>query len=147
MKTQISNLINGSSNTLRNINAAKYANNTIGTHNGQPNTPTMGGTPTTEREAVAAAVAVENPESMSIRANGVELTLTRHSSTTGKTWTWDADITGEQYAQIAGMAAPTWKSGASYSLQILKDGTVALYATSGKKGFSVTLGEEFIEIL
>lgn len=147
MKTQISNLINGSSNTIRNINAAKYADNIIGTHNGQPNTPALGGTPTKEREAIAAAVAVENPESMSIKANGVVLNLTRHSSTSGKTWTWDADITGEQYAQIAGMAAPTWKSGASYSIQILKDCTVALYATSGKKGFSVTLGEEFIEIL
>lgn len=147
MKTQISNLINGSSNTLRNINAAKYANNTIGTINGQPNTPAMGGTPTKERETVAAAVASENPESMSIRANGVELTLTRHSSTSGKTFAWGADITGEQYAQIAGMAAPTWKSGESYSIQILKDCTVALYATSGKKGFSVILGEEFIEIL
>lgn len=147
MKTQISNLINGSSNTLRNINAAKYANNTIGTHNGQPNTPAMGGTTTKERETVAAAVASENPESMNILANGVALTLTRLTSTTGKTWTWGADITAEQYAQIAGMAAPTWKLGASYSIQILQDCTVALYATSGKKGFSVTLGEEFIEIL
>lgn len=147
MKTQISTLINGSSNTIRNINAAKYAYNIIGTHNGSSNTPAMGGTHTNEREAIAAAVAAENPESMNIKANGVVLNLTRHSSTSGKTWTWDADITAEQYSQIAGMAAPTWKAGASYSIQILKDCTVALYAASGKKGFSVTLGEEFIEIL
>lgn len=93
MKTQINTLINGSSNTLRNINAAKYADNVLGTHNGQPNTPALGGTPATEREAVAAAVAVENPESMNIKANGVVLNLTRHSSTSGKTWAWDADIT------------------------------------------------------
>lgn len=147
MKTQINTLINGSSNTIRNINAAKYADNTIGTNNGQPNTPAMGGTPSKERETVSAAVATENPESMSIRANGIAITLTRHTSSNGKTWTWDANITGEQFSKISGIVAPTWKAGASYAIQIQMDCTVALYATSGKKGFSLILGEEFIEIL
>ncbi len=149
MKTQISNLINGSENTVRNLSASKYAANSVGFHN-KPNVPVNGGTPTAERNEIALRVAAENPGSLHIRANGVELSLTRHNSTSGKSWRWEAEITSAQYASITGSEAPVWShKGArnSYGITVNMDCTVAVYATSGKKDCNVILGEEFIEIL
>lgn len=149
MKTQISNLINGSENTVRNLSASKYADNHVGFHN-KPNVPVNGGTPAAERNEIALRVAVENPGSLHIRANGVELSLTHHNSTSGKSWNWEAEITAAQYASITGKEAPVWAhKGAcnSYSIMVNGDCTVTVYATSGKKGCDIILGEEFIEIL
>lgn len=149
MKTQISNLINGSENTVRNLSASKYADNPVGFHN-KPNVPVNGGTPSAERNEIALSVAAENPGSLHIRANGVELSLTRHNSTSGKYWSWEAEITAAQYAAITGNEAPVWAhKGArnSYRIMVNGDCTVAVYATSGKKGCDIILGEEFIEIL
>lgn len=43
MKTQINTLINGSENTVRNLNAEKYAKNPIGFFSGKTNGPEFGG--------------------------------------------------------------------------------------------------------
>lgn len=149
MKTQISSLINGSENTVRNLSASKYVANPVGFHF-KSNVPANGGTPTAEREDVALRVASENPESLHILASGVELSLSRHNSTSGKSWRWEAEITAAQYASITGSEAPVWThKGArnSYGITVNMDCTVAVYATSGKKDCNVILGEEFIEIL
>lgn len=102
MKTQISNLINGSEHTIRNLTAEKYTTNPVGFYNYKNNSPMNGGTPTEEREETAKAVAAENPVQMHVIANGVELILARHNSTTGKSWCWECSVTAEQYTAIVG---------------------------------------------
>lgn len=79
MKTQISNLINGSENTVRNLSAEKYLTNPIGFYTGKPNVPQFGGTPSKTRNEIAQKVSAENPEELSIEANGMRLTLNRYN--------------------------------------------------------------------
>ena len=146
MKTQISSLINGSEFTIRNMLAEKYCSNAVDFFN----KPKLGGTTVEERTRIAMDVARENPDEMKVRANGVELTLSRNNSLSGKSWSWEAPITREQYAEISGKVAPFWThAGAvnTYYIRIFMDCTIELHATSGRKGNTVYLGEEFIEIL
>ena len=150
MKTQISNLVNGSENTLRNLAAEKYVTNPVGFFNGKNNTPQKGGSTSEARKEIANKVEMENPSDMHIIANGIDLTLTRHNSLSGKSWRWEADITAEQYAAITRTVAPEWThKGADnrYGLIIHGDCSVEVWASSGKKGFFRILGEEFIEII
>ena len=150
MKTQISNLINGSENTMRDIANSKYANNPIGFFCGNSNMPQLGGTPTAIRKAVADKIGAENPEAMHISIRGVDLTLARINSTTGKSWRWESPISAEQYTFITGIDAPIWThAGAQneYGIIVNGDCTVEVFATSGKKGLTTIIGEEFIEIL
>ena len=149
MKTQINTLINGSENTVRNLNAEKYLTNPIGFYSGKPNVPEFGGTPAKTRNEIAQRVSAENPEELSIEANGIGLTLNRHNSISGKTWRWEAPLTAEQYAAIVGEVAPVWSHhGAvnTYGTIVSADCTVEVWASSGKKGFYRVLGEEFITI-
>lgn len=150
MKTQICNLINGSENTIRDLSSDKYIDNPIGFFCGKSNVPQNGGTPTPERIAVAKAVSEENPGNMRIVARGINISLTRHNSISGKSWGWQAEITQEQYRILVGEEAPMWthKNAVNrYSLSIHDDCTVIINAESGKKGYYRILGEEFIEIL
>ncbi len=149
MKTQISDLINGSEFTIRDLNAEKYTSNPIGFYNGHENTPKLGGTPTAEREAVASKVALENPAEMHVRINGVDLTLLRHTSASGKSWRWTSEITPNQYEEIVGSLSVWTHKGATnaYEIEIAQDCTVTAYAMSGRKGFSRIIGEEFVAIL
>lgn len=149
MKTQITDLINGSERTIRNLNAAKYESNPIGFYNFKENAPKLGGTPLLERKALADIVDAENPGDMVITANGVDLTLTRYTSTTGKSWRWESKLSAAQFKAISGKEAPVWfhaRANNSYSIIINGDCTVQLFATSGKKGIDYVLGEEFIII-
>lgn len=150
MKAQISNLINGSEKTVRNLAAEKYATNPVGFFNGKNNVPQNGGSTSAARQAVAVKVSQENPADMNIIANGVELTLVRHNSTTGKSWRWEADITAEQYATIVGDIAPEWHhKGAEnhYGIIIYDNCSVEVWASSGKKGLTRIIGEEFVKII
>lgn len=150
MKTQINNLINGSENTIRNLSSSKYNANPVGSYSGKTNVPQFGGTPTSERKAVAAKVAEENPGNLIIEVRGIVLTLARHNSLSGKSWSWEAEITPDQYTAITGLAAPAWShKGADnkYSVMITQDCTVEVYAASGKKGFARTLDEAYVAIL
>ena len=146
MKTQITNLINGSEFTVRNINAEKYISNPVT----NSNKPANGGTPLDEREAIVKAVADENPSDLHILANGVELTLTRHNSLSGRLQDWFTEISAEQYEAIIGTPAPTWShKGAKnqYGIRVNCDCTVSIEAGSGKKSCDRVVGEEFIVIL
>lgn len=150
MKTQISNLINGSNKTIRDNSAEKYAGNPVGFYNTRENTPKFGGTPLLDRMAIAKKVGAENPGDLHIIANGVAMTLTRHDSTTGKSWSWNAQITAEEFTAITGKDTPVWShKGANntYSIYIAMDCTVTVYATSGRKEYSCILGEEFVTIV
>lgn len=149
-KTQISNLINGSENTLRDLASVKYVNNPIGFYTGKNNVPQLGGTPAAIRNAVANKVSAENPETMHINVRGVDLNLARYSSTSGQTWWWAAYITAEQFSLITGYKAPIWthkKANNNYCIVVNDNCTVEASATSGKKGFTTSIGEEYIEIL
>lgn len=162
MKTQISNLINGSEYTIRDLSAEKYTNNPIGFNcgldkiplngfsSGKVNVPLNGGTKREVRDEIAKAVAAENEGEMHISANGVHLTLQRHNSLSGKTWSWKAEITAEQFQTITGKEAPVWvhKNAVNrYFIEVQMDCAVEVSGTSGKKGSGLILGEEFIQIL
>lgn len=86
---------------------------------------------------------------MHVIANGVELILARHNSTTGKSWCWECSVTAEQYTAIVGAPAPSWAhKGAvnTYGITIYANCTIEVWASSGKKSFRRVLGEEFIQI-
>lgn len=151
MRTQISNLINGSENTIRNLSAEKYIDNPIGFYCGKSNVPQNGGTPAPERLAIANAVSAENPAEMRVIARGINLTLSRRNSTSGKSWSWRSEITPEQYKTLTGDDAPVWTHNNAvnhYALIIHGSCTVEVEANDGgKKGYYRVIGEEFIEIL
>lgn len=150
MKTQISSLINGSEKTIRNLADKKYADNPIGFFSGKNNVPEHGGTPGARRLEIASKVGAENPGTMRVAVNGVELTLDRHNSASGKSWHWEVEITPTQYEAITGKEAPAWThDGAvnTYSFRIPQDCTVEVYASSGKKDLCRILGEEYVTIL
>lgn len=149
MKTQISELINGSENVVRKVDAAKYQENPIGNYNCKMNVPKYGGTPIVDRAATAEKVAAENPKTMRVSANGLDLTLDRQVSTTGKTRGWHASLTPDQYSAIVGCEAPKWEhknAKNSYELTITMDCEVVLIASSGKKSASRIIDESFISI-
>lgn len=132
------------------IEGQQYLTNPIGFYSGKPNVPKFGGTPAKTRNEIAQRVSAENPEELSIEANGIGLKLNRYNSATGKTWRWEAPITAEQYTAIVGETAPVWShKGAvnTYSIIISSDCTVEVWAASGKKGFYRVLGEEFVTII
>lgn len=149
MKTQISNLINGSEFTIRDLSVQKYKDNPIGAFCGKHNVPELGGTPTAERNVIAEKVALENPAEMRVRIKGIELILSRYTSISGKSWRWYAEVTPEQFKVIAG-CLPVWThKGAKniYKIVLQQGCTVLADATSGKKDYSRIIGEEFVEIL
>lgn len=147
MKTQISNLINGSKNVIRNMEDAKYTTAKPATsHNG------YAGTNRDERNEIAAKVYEENGDTLNITAKGINLTLPIHVSTTGKSWSWGCTLTEEQYVALGGRYTEgTLKS---YSLQINMDCTVTLYsftrkseAATWKQSNMTDIDESFIQII
>lgn len=115
MKTQINNLINGEKRTIRNLNDEKYiAAKQATSHNG------FAGTNREERAAVAAKVAEENNEKMMVSILNQTLTLTRHFSTSGKTWWWSAEINEDLAANFVN----TDGNIKSYTLTVNSDCTV-----------------------
>lgn len=97
MKTQITSLINGSKNVIRDDSNEKYMNASEATsHVG------YAGTNSVTRNEIAMKVADENPDKMRIAARGIDLELDRHFSCPGKTWWWNCELTEEQYVQLGG---------------------------------------------
>lgn len=148
MKTQITNLINGAKNVIRNMEDAKYMT-------AKPATSHIGyaGTNRDERNEIAAKVYEENGETLNITAKGIALTLSIHRSTTGKTWSWGCHLTEEQYVSLGGQYTEgTLKS---YSLEVLMSCEVVLYSFTRRSeaaqwrgaGPMTYLDESFIQIL
>lgn len=148
MKTQITNLINGAKNVIRNMEDAKYMTAMPATsHNG------YAGTNRDERNEIAAKVYEENGDMLNINAKGIALTLPIHRSTTGKTWSWGCPLTEEQYVALGGQYTEgTLKS---YSLEVLMSCEVVLYSFTRRSeaaqwrsvGPMTYLDESFIQIL
>lgn len=125
MKTQISNLINGSEYVIRDMANPKYANaNRSTSHLG------YGGTNRKERNAIATMVHDENPDALHVSVRGIDLTLPISYTTTGKSWWWRCDLTQEQYIALGG----TFTNGniKSYALNIFADCTAAIYSFTKK---------------
>lgn len=148
MKTQITNLINGSKNVIRNMEDAKYMTAKPATsHNG------YAGTNREERADVAARVYRENGDKLRIIANGIALTLPIHRSTTGKSWEWNCDLSEEQYTALGG----TYTEGTlkAYGLAVTMDCEVVLRSFTRRSeaaqwrevGPMTYLDESFIQII
>lgn len=150
MKTQISNLINGSKSVKRDISNAKYINAPKSTSFGD-----FAGTNGEIRYSIASLVLSENENSISIEIAGFNLTLQKHSSTTGRTSWYETEITEAQFMQISGYASkPFNKHEGSFSIRIYGDMTVCLNKWARRNNKSQWkfrgydwIGEEFITIL
>lgn len=150
MKTQISNLINGSKSVKRDLSNAKYINAPGSTSFGD-----FAGTNSEIRKSIAEQVFAENGSSISIEIAGLNLILSKHTSTTGKTSFYEVEITEAQFMQISGYAAkPFNKHEGSFSLKIYGDMTVVLSKFARRnsncqwkmRGYDY-IGEEFVTIL
>ena len=148
MKTQISNLINGCKEVIRNMEDAKYMT-------AKPATSHIGyaGTNREERNEVAAKVYEENGDTLNITAKGIAITLPIHRSTTGKSWSWSCPLTEEQYVALGGQyTGGTLKS---YSLEVLMSCEVVLSSFTRRSEAAqwrsvepiTYLDESFIQIL
>lgn len=147
MKTQISTLINGRKNVIRNMEDPKYIN-------AKPASSHVGfaGTNRDERNEVAGKVHDENRDGMTIIARGIELILSIAYSVSGKSWSWSCQITEDQYKALGGIYTDgTLKA---HSLQINMDCTVTLYsftrksdAAAWRQSNMTDLDESFIQIL
>lgn len=147
MKTQIQNLINGAKNIIRQEGHAKYLTAKPATsHNG------WAGTNRDERAKIAAKVHEENPDGMTIEACGQKIDLPIHYSGTGKSWTWIAELTQEQYIALGGK----YTNGTikSYQLNIFADCTAMIFSFTKKTERSqwrqsnqTYIDESFITIL
>lgn len=147
MKTQISHLINGRKNVIRNMDDPKYVSAKPATsHNG------FAGTNIQEREAVSKKVYHENPEVLSIITRGIALTLPIAYSCTKKSWSWGCELSEEQYTALGG----TFTNGTlkAYRLIVHMDCTVSLYsftrkseAAQWRQSNMTDLDESFIQII
>lgn len=147
MKTQISSLINGSKNVKRDSNNEKYLTAKQATSHND-----YAGTGRKLRASIAMAVNSENKESMKVSLFGETLTLTCNYSTTGKTFTYNTDITEEQYKLFGGWC--TDGNIKSYGLHINGDMTVELLSYTKKNEASqwrlsqyTYIDESFVTIL
>ena len=86
MKTQIQGIINGAKNVIRMENHPKYINAKVNSYGN------FVGTAIDECNAVGKKIFAENGDEMRANIRGVELTLHRHSSTTGKTSWFSSEL-------------------------------------------------------
>jgi hypothetical protein len=84
MKTQINNLVNGQKLVIGRTEGFK------------------GGSNFNLRSEVAISVISEHGDTMKVSVNGVALELNRTQSVSGKTITFESEITKDQFAQILG---------------------------------------------
>lgn len=144
MKTQITELINGSKNVLRDLNNDKYKK-------GKP----IAGTNHSLRERIAENVLKENPEYLNVKVRGVNISLKIGTSLSGKTFWYTAHLSEEQFLKISGFSCnPITKYKSSFSLTIDCNMSVTLRTfakkTDGaqwKQRTAFYLDESFIEIL
>ena len=143
-KTQISKLINGCKNVIRDEKNEKYLNAPKATsHNGYAGSGAV-------RSEIAAAVFAENGDTMSVTLCGYPITLTRHSSVSRKTQWYSCELSED----IASQFVCTDGKERSYSLTIYGDCTVEVAKFVRKnercqwrQSWRQYIDESFIEIL
>jgi hypothetical protein len=121
MKAQVSNLISGRKNVLRDLNHVKYSDAKIATsHIG------YAGTNKEVRNRIAALVREENKDGLDAEIRGIDLHLNYEESISGKTCQWLTKLTADQYKALDGENA-----GASacekFHIQINADCTVEIF--------------------
>ena len=150
MKTQISHLINGQKDVVRDLNHTKY-------NNASPATSHIGyaGSSHTEREETANKVFESNPNTLTVNIKGIVVNLHQYSSVSGKTRYYSGTLTESEFMAILGLERkPFNKHEGGYSLEISSDMTVKLNKFSRRnenamwkfRG-SINIGEEFVIIL
>ena len=115
MKTQITNLINGMKNVVRDEQHEKYLN-------AKPATSHIGYAGSENRAEIAQRVFAENGETLNIMLSGVELQLHLAKSTTGKTLWYTCELSEE----IANQFMFTNGNSRSYTLIIDSNMTVCI---------------------
>lgn len=147
MKTQITDLINGAKNVIRNMDDPKYKIAKPATsHNG------YAGTNREERNKIAAKVYEENEDTLIITAKGIALILFIQASTTGRSWSWIGHLTEEQYKALGGRY--TGGKLKSYRIEVLMSCEVVLHSFTRRSedaqwrsvGPLTYLDESFIQI-
>ena len=131
MKTQISNIIDGSKMNNRMFSHPKYAEFTLVQYVGL-NAPYLGfcdlkATNHIDRIAVAKAVQTENENGMTIELLGNKYQLKRSVSASGKTITYSGDISLEDFQTLTGRnGCDKWE--AKYYIMINADCTCDIYS-------------------
>lgn len=149
MKTQISHLINGAKNVIRDENHKKYTTAKQATsHIG------YAGSNYNKRQEIAARVHCENGDNLRINIRGVELTLELNHSTTGKTWWYECALTQDQYSQICQTSLGIGANINEYHLYISSSCFVEVRSFHAvregqtlKQGYSPYIDEAFVTIL
>lgn len=145
MKTQVSTLINGSDNVVRNLNAEKYNNCPKGTSSA------YAGTKAEERSRVAEAVKAENPDALHVNVRGVEMTLkAERAVSSGSLINYHASITAEQWLTITGHGEKTlqaYKFETSFEFRVNANMTAEalLYARKSEAAMWRTRIYEYID--
>ena len=147
MKTQISNLINGTKRIIRDENHPKYLTaKKSSSHDG------YAGTNYQERMSVAYKVVEENPDNLVILIKGKQYTLHTESSCSG-TITYVATITGDDFASITG-EKPPFELESTFHLEITSSMTVNIAMFTRKNKDSnfkqrgiVNIDEAFVTII
>ena len=148
MKTQITNLVNGRVNVRRNDNDVKYVSAISLT-----NKSGYSGSPITIRQDIGNKVIEENPESLSIEIQGKVLHLARHSSCSGKTVWYSADLTPEEHLAIMGEPYPSHNEWCSIiTIDMLMYVNVTRFMRKSEKAqwkekASMYISEELVKIL
>lgn len=150
MKTQITNLINGSKSVRIDENHAKYVNaNRSTSHVG------YAGTNFDERQEIAQKVIAENGDTLLISLFGKTFQLNKHSSLSGKTIYFSCNISLEDFMLISGYALQPFNKGeGEYTLMIEQDMKVQVSKSYRRnenaawkyRGYNY-IGEEFVTIL
>ncbi|HBV83565.1 MAG TPA: hypothetical protein DEB74_12415 [Lachnospiraceae bacterium] len=149
MKTQISNLINGAKNVIRDEEHEKYITaKQAATHVG------YAGTYAKERQEISERVYHENSDTLHINVRGVELTLQIHKSMSGKSWYWSVSLTDKQFQQICHTSIGVGENLRSYELEINYDCRVYVQTFNRKnerriwrEGYTHYIDEAFVTIL
>lgn len=148
MKTQVSDIIDGSRNVVRGLLHPKYAvaRDNYGF--------AIGGTDYETRKSIWERVSEENPEYIDLRIRGERVYhLKRHTSTTGKSSWYSTEITDMDYTFITDMVNP-FTFEASFTLYLTEDLTVYVSKSTRKTPNSQWkhrgndhIGTEFVEVL
>lgn len=149
MKTQISSLINGQKNVIRDESNPKYINAPMATsHIG------YAGTNAAIRKEVAYKVLSENPTCLNIESRGKQFNLERKSTLSGKTCWYEASITADDFLLLSGRKTVPYANETDYSLRIdadMKVGIILCTRSNERAQWryraTVYIGEEFINIL
>lgn len=148
MKTQISNLINGTKRIIRDENHPKYLNaKKSSSHDG------YAGTNYQERMSVANKVLEENPDNLIIEIKGKRYTLDKYVSCSDKSVMFVGKITEEDFANITGSKS-LFEHESLFSIRINNDMTVCIDMFTRKyknipfkQRGTVNIDEAFITII